>query len=127
MCRVRQILVGAVCLMASVSVALAARVSGGELLAECENLVHSAEAPDVPIDYYGAGLCVGYITGIVEMSGILGRRSPALFCLPAEDTPLLGIRVLVQYLRARPEKLDTDGIALVLEAFQAAFPCQEQQ
>jgi Rap1a immunity proteins len=61
-----------------------------------------------------SALCVGTIDGVSFGSGT---------CFPTGATIEQATRVVVQYIDARPARMQEDFKKLVLEALKAAWPC----
>ncbi len=65
------------------------------------------------------GFCTGRVIGVWEAARIGG-----LVCSPEEVTNGQAIRVVVQYIDARPARSHEQFAFLALEAIQAAWPCK---
>lgn len=98
--------------------------NGNELLSHCQ----SAERF---LDEKGnfdekAAYCVGLMDG-VKSSLILLKASTGsdqMGCLPRNLSNAQGIRVLLKYLREKPENLHQEGSVLTMIALINAFPCK---
>ena len=75
-----------------------------------------SSAADNNTDLFLAGLCSGLTSGVVYMRGLQ-------VCEPAGVTHSQEVRVVVQYIDARPERAHEDFRKLALEALTAAWPC----
>jgi hypothetical protein len=104
----------------------AAPITGATLAAQCPaaeaRLAGKALTPPAA---QAASFCLGYLSGIDHAfamafaSGMVG-----LYCLPENTTVGQMIRAVMSYLREHPEQLDTAGITVVSQAFEAAYPCR---
>jgi len=72
-------------------------------------------APGKVTDFYHVGVCHG---AIIALSYISDN------CSPAEVTNDQLVRVIVQYVDARPARMHENFVKLALEAVKAAWPCQ---
>jgi hypothetical protein len=85
--------------------------SGYELLAQCSNRNNLFEL----------GQCYGFIIGTLE-TGNDGRT----FCIPSRGVNNGQIYdIVIRYLGAHPEQLQTFAATLVLVAVGASFPCRK--
>jgi hypothetical protein len=71
---------------------------------------------DKNTDPFLRGLCFGLIAGALYSSQET--------CEPGEITHEQELRVIVQYIDARPARLHEDFRKLALEAMRAAWPCK---
>jgi Rap1a immunity proteins len=64
--------------------------------------------------------------GNVQAVGYLGEALPAPYkiCVPRGVTPEQSVRVVIQYLTARPDRLHEPFIALAVEALAQTWPCR---
>ena len=107
--------------------------TGMELLAACRVAVqaHAAERIRDAAEGYRAGLCDGYVFGMVAMALDEGINAaarglpPSYFCYPTPSWIQLEPveRVIVRYLESHPERLHLDRNTLFIEALRQAFPC----
>jgi hypothetical protein len=67
-------------------------------------------------ELWGSPFCAGVIVGL--------RAVPDISCEPDSVTTGQVVRVLVQYIDARPARMHEDFRKLALEAMKAAWPCQ---
>ena len=77
----------------------------------CRNIVAGH-----PTDPFKMGLCNGLISGLHYMSNDV--------CAPAGATEGQTVRVVVQYIDARPARMHEDFRKLAVEAMKAAWPCK---
>ena len=105
-------------LIASTQVSAEMFLSGQKLKDLCSALDPTAEG--VIEDKFSAGLCGGYISGVID--GIRGD-----LCLPPNSTESTPFRLAVRkYLIDRPEQLRYEAKAVVYIALIEAFPCAEK-
>jgi hypothetical protein len=70
---------------------------------------------------FNTGECMGFIKGVLATTH--GHLSTARYCIPAEALMGQIMRVVVQYVDARPARSEPFAV-LVDEAIQAAWPCK---
>jgi hypothetical protein len=68
---------------------------------------------------FDAGICVGIMNALIFVGIPLG------ICKPTQATIGEAIRVVVQYIDARPARLHEDFDMLAIEALRKAWPCQK--
>jgi hypothetical protein len=73
---------------------------------------------DKNTDLFLLGLCHGIISGVLYMSSLLQ------VCEPDGVTHGQEVRVVVQYIDARPARMHEDFRQLAFEALKAAWPCK---
>jgi len=90
--------------------------SGAELLAACQDASHQAE-------------CWQYITGVLDGHAYDLSRfgSPRDFCIPEDITVDELERVVVKWLKERPERLRVTAANLVILALSDAFKCKKDR
>ena len=103
--------------------------TGGELLRYCEQAerVFSTN-PNVSsgANVDQANQCLAFIQGVlggVRMADVLSNVKYTLLCTPSGVRNEQFIRVVLSWLRQKPEALHEDAGALVALALIAAFPC----
>jgi len=99
---------------------------GNTLLEECGEIIHFAETGRLDERSAGASFCMGMVNGMMVMNTIYRSQQPTkgLFCPPEGTvTNAEGARVVVNYLNANPQQLDTDAGSLMFFAFRDAYPC----
>lgn len=64
------------------------------------------------------GQCFGYLNALYD-AGIVYH------CSAKAILPEQGIRVILNYLKDNPEKLNLDAITLIRESFSKAWPCKK--
>ena len=106
---------------------------GNKLLADCEAGINiadeNAKSPDTTKSC-GAGRCLGFLQGVIEMHEFYRVDRPkgdSLFCLPNEATYVQYARIVVKYLRDHPEELHKDDFVLAVKALVVAFPCTNKK
>jgi hypothetical protein len=71
-------------------------------------------------DLFIQGACAGMITGIRDM-----LHHSKVICSPDKATNGQAIRVVIQYIEARPERMHERFSLLAREALIAAWPCRK--
>jgi Rap1a immunity proteins len=111
--------------------------TGLNLLKSCQKLVQQVPPREIlwrDDKGYGAGYCVGYIAGNLDMAHRADEVSGSDFCAPSATKPAGQpfeiARVLVKYLEKlekHPERLleSGSGFLLFYAALREAFPCSE--
>lgn len=105
-----------------------ANSSGSELLRQCQNSIKHIEDDYKDLDLFYSGYCLGLLNGFAkayQQSHIfyeLGAEKK-LPCVPAEATGDQLIRILVKYLKDKPERLHEPYGPLVYSALAGAFAC----
>ena len=69
-------------------------------------------------DAYQRGKCIGFIAGLIY------EAAETSFCLPHGATYEQGVRVVVAYIEARPQRMYESFGKLAHEALTAAWPCK---
>jgi hypothetical protein len=106
------------------------RQTGTELLARCEPALRMVEAGSRLLlndaEYAQAQSCLGFVDGFIWGHGWAAWREhrDMYYCPPEEFTAWQFVPVLVEYLRAHPDRLDARAHVLVFSALSSAFPCQ---
>jgi hypothetical protein len=121
----------AVCFAAMISGAVAQPVldpkamakvmdSGNFMLPYCQHTVASTTSPQHPPNVWD-----GECTGIIKTLGFLGRvlPDPVKNCVPDNVVPGQGVRVVVKYMEAHPEKLHLNFTELAMSALAETWPC----
>jgi len=70
-----------------------------------------------PLGLVLQGLCVGLVKGV-------GYKKPGI-CIPPNSTNREALRIVVQYIDARPTRQQESFLALALEALRAQWPCKD--
>ena len=68
-------------------------------------------------DAYQRGKCIGFIAGLIY------EAAETSFCLPHGATYEQGVRVVVAYIEARPQRMYESFGKLAHEALTVAWPC----
>jgi hypothetical protein len=108
--------------------------TGTDLLAACRDAVQGHVADRVvrvAKQAYRAGLCDGYVFGVLAMqlnetanAARLGQPYTPSFCYTAPTFDLEPVeRGIVRYLESHPERLHLGCDGLFLEAMRQAYPC----
>jgi len=132
----RSVLLGAAALAFTITAARAAEdiYSANYVLPGCRTFVNSTIGT-IPLSAGSAALmgeCVGRISGIVEMTILLGSSAGTnpyvqlFMCLdiPGKVTKGQIIRVIIAYIEARPARMHESFTTLALEALRDAWPCK---
>lgn len=93
--------------------------TGAAFLRVCDRPSESPNAGHI------RALYMAYVAGVSDGAQILAiRQLPALpYCLIPEADNWELYRVVLQYLKAHPEKTDSPTRNLVIDALTATFPC----
>ena len=90
--------------------------SAAELLPACQQF-HQLPLPSVTfVMAYNEGKCVGIILGVEETADDV--------CIPNGITTDQKVRVVIEYIDQRPERLNEPFARLAHEALKAAWPCK---
>ena len=104
-----------------------ARQPGQVLLARCQPALQllQAEAALEAGQRADALACVAFIDGFIFGHGWAAWREHGdmYYCPPADFSAAAAVPVLVEYLRAHPERLDAPSHVLLFAALSDAFPC----
>jgi Rap1a immunity proteins len=105
--------------------------SGAALLIRCEAAVWMIEAGGSrrflsEAQYAQAQSCLGFVDGFMWGHGWAAWREhrDMYYCPPAQLTAAQFIPLLVEYLRARPDRLDARAHVLLFSALSGTYPCQ---
>jgi hypothetical protein len=69
-------------------------------------------------DAYQRGKCIGFIAGLIY------EAAETSFCLPRGVTYEQGVRLVVAYIEARPQRMHESFGNLAHEALTAVWPCK---
>jgi Rap1a immunity proteins len=103
--------------------------SGEQLLARCEPALRVIEAgSDAGMndtERIEAASCIGLVDGFIwgHAWSSWRKRSDMFFCAPEPFSATEGVPALVNYLRARPNRLIQHAHLLIFAAFSNAYPC----
>ena len=89
--------------------------SANEMLSGCKGLAGDRTPP--AREALRQGRCAGYVAGLVYARSVF-------LCVPEGATPEQGIRVVIKYIEARPERMHEPFGKLALEALEEAWPCK---
>ena len=93
--------------------------SANELIPACKALLaQDSKTPLLKADFL-QGVCVGQVSGVWDAAIILN-----VVCSPPEVIKGQGVRVVVQFIDARPARMHERFAVLALEALTAAWPCK---
>jgi hypothetical protein len=91
------------------------QTSANEMLPGCKGLI-SDKTPPLR-EALRQGRCAGYVAGLVYARSVY-------LCVPEGATPEQGVRVVIKYIEARPERMQEPFGKLALEALEEAWPCK---
>lgn len=103
---------------------------GVRLLARCQQAMRVLEAgtpAELSRDEYGDAMsCIGFVEGFIWGHGWAAWRqdSPMFYCPPDPFSAWQAVPALVRYLRAHPDRLDSDAHVLTFAALSDAYPCE---
>ena len=100
----------------------AAMNTGSDLLRACEIAVDQSFDVNITQAMEG-GFCMGLAASFIDLDRVSG--TDVKWCVPERVTVGQGIRVLLKYMNANPEKLHLNSIIVAALAFQSSFPCNE--
>ena len=92
-----------------------AQGSANEMLSGCKGLIGDKTPP--LREALRQGRCAGYVAGLVYARSVF-------LCVPEGATPEQGVRVVIKYIEARPERMHEPFGKLALEALEEAWPCK---
>jgi len=95
----------------------AAARTGNDLIKAC----HGVFDDDKPEP--GEAIDQGYCMGAVSMLMQLGATTTLKFCPPANATVYQGVRVVLKFMDATPERLNEQFIGLAVAGLRQAWPC----
>jgi len=104
-------------------------VDGNELLQNCqeaEYFIDNGQYRDQS-SWAEGNYCVGVVTGVLFTYQYLnsGISDPLVkLCAPEKMIVKQAIRIVLKYLRAKPEMLHNDPPVLIMLALLEAFPCE---
>jgi hypothetical protein len=98
----------AVAILLALTIPASAQSSANEMLSGCTPPLREA---------LRQGRCAGYVAGLVYARSVF-------LCVPEGATPEQGVRVVVKYIEARPERMHEPFGKLALEALEEAWPCK---
>jgi len=89
-----------------------ADVDGNELLNHCHDYTEKSD--------FGAGFCIGYVTGIAEA---LNHKVnlPTPFCMPSEVVFKQMVLIITKYLNGNPAELHKTATSLIQAALVLEF------
>jgi len=90
---------------------------GNKLLDYCHDYTEVSD--------FGAGLCIGYVSGIADSLNNKVNSLPTPFCAPSGVIYKQLVLIIIKYLNDNPAELHKTASILVQRAFMEAFPCTE--
>jgi hypothetical protein len=106
------------------------RESGVQLLARCEPALRMIEAGSRLLlndaEYAQAQSCIGFVEGFIWGHGWAAWRQnrDMYYCPPEDFAAEQAVPILVEYLRAHPDRADAPAHVLLFSALSSALPCQ---
>jgi hypothetical protein len=73
------------------------------------------------VDHYA--FCTGYVVAVLDSQEAYLAKEKHLFCIPAEVVSSQLVDVTKQYIENNPSQRHLPATFLVIQAYQAAFPC----
>jgi hypothetical protein len=107
-----------------------AKEPGARLLERCElaqRVLHTGGQGALTAGQYAdAQTCLAFVDGFLWGHGwaVWRTNRDMYYCPPEELSAAQAIPMIVDYLRAHPERLETDAHVLTFSALSYAFPCQ---
>lgn len=100
-------------------------VHGEDLLVACNEAIKYLDKTG-DSDAFNSGRCWGYIAGATDMHELMDKGVDAHHsCKPrGKDISELA-KAIVKYLRNHPEKIQLPATLLIYDAYNEAFPCDE--
>ena len=92
------------------------RSTANEMLSGCKGFIGDKTPPSLR-EALGQGRCGGYVAALVYARSVFS-------CVPEGATPEQGVRVVIKYIEARPERMQEPFGKLALEALEEAWPCK---
>jgi hypothetical protein len=92
--------------------------SANAIMPGCQAFL-SPQLNDSPVSLFKQGQCSGYVSGVLNIANVLGG-----VCSPSEVTIGQAIRVVIQFINARPARMHEGFASLAFEALKAAWPCK---
>ena len=78
-------------------------------------------------DPFTNGVCMGYISGIIDMDFVkmaIGNAAPS-FCVPDGVTMDQKESIVIKYMEENPEMLHHPFAMIVIDSLSDAFPCDK--
>ncbi|MGH9513422.1 MAG: Rap1a/Tai family immunity protein [Terriglobales bacterium] len=108
--------------------------TGNDVLDRCQTAVRLFDNNGAPVgEHYDGGWCFGWVSGALQVTKLQNewtdftKQKPTLlqFCVPDPGIPAIqAVRIVVKYLKERPEQLHEDGMSLTIAALKDSFPCK---
>jgi hypothetical protein len=117
-------LIATVALVGIVSSGTASGTSGNQMAANCRAFISENTSTS---QYYGAGVCAGFVSGVTNTLVMARIASPETthICIPIDGFTMgQAARVLLKYFDDHPQTLNQDASLLALMAYKDAYPCK---
>lgn len=98
--------------------------TGNEMAESCRAFLNEKTPSS---QYFNAGICAGFVTGVTDTLVLARISSPATIaiCIPREGFTMgQAARVLLKYFDDHPETLNENASMLAVTAYRAAYPCK---
>ncbi|WP_063912772.1 Rap1a/Tai family immunity protein [Pseudomonas sp. p21] len=105
----------------------AALGNGNELIGQCQAAVKAIDGSQTNASAFGAGFCMGKVTGVMDMISIFSDRFEKQYqiCMPTPGIQYgQGVRIVTKYLQDNPTLLHLEDTFLIHMALRRAFPCK---
>lgn len=98
---------------------------GNTLLESCTAAIQKMDGKN-NVSGVRVGYCYGYVQGLIDLNTLhKGSGMSSLFCLPQTISNGEGARIIFNYLKSHPERLDEYAGVLAVDAYIEAFPCND--
>ncbi len=101
-------------------------LTGNKLLSDCRGALTLDDGHDVTRkEIAKSGICIGYIMAVNDDHDIhvAWGTMEAKYCVPDSASPDELISIVVEYMEANPEQLQSSAAGLVNNSLYVAFPC----
>lgn len=99
---------------------------GNQLIGQCQAAVKALDGSKANASTFGAGFCMGKVTGVVDMISIFSDRFEKEYrvCMPTPGIQYgQGVRIVAKFLADNPTLLHIEDTILIHMALRRAFPC----
>ncbi|WP_236185904.1 Rap1a/Tai family immunity protein [Pseudomonas juntendi] len=101
--------------------------NGNELIGQCQAAVKALDGSQANASAFGAGFCMGKVTGVMDMISIFSGRFEKDYrvCMPTPGIQYgQGVRIVAKFLADNPTSLHLQDTILIHMALRRAFPCE---
>ena len=105
-------------------------VTGNDVLAACTHLegvtsgTISRSDPRANEDIYMQGVCTGITDGVEYLAYLATKGSNVAVCIPDNASHGQLLRVVLKFMRDRPDLLNERFAMIVLTAYASTWPCK---